>query len=562
MINRSRLALSIGLLLEILLLYLLFRGIYKPYFVIIWILGLIVIFFYFYKNFIVKLPSLIFLDFIGLFLIIALLFTVNLSDLTHWYYSAINDEYAFFDLAKSIAEGDTVNIFNHRGVYQIIPVMSSFYQGTMMKLLGINNWGWKASIIILIGISLVPFYFLVKQKFGQIAAYGALVIFAFSHYLWAYLHTGYSNVEPIALTIFSFYFFMRGLEEKKAQDFFLAGIFAGLGFYTFFSSRDAVVILVLFLFLSYTAVQTRIKGILTSFLLGFFPTFLPIAVVAKKELITKMLERSITNAYGTDLKGVELIANNLYRSLFGFFIPGNFGPYTVGPHIYGSLLDTLSGALFVLGVCIGILHLRKLEYRFLFLWFSVSLFTVGVMSQYAWTNVSRLYYLLPPIAIFGGIALEKLTYYVEKLTQKKWIAYAFFALFSLSILSFNLYRFYIETPKKKPMTQEALAVRELRIGDCSKFNMSQVALIDENGEQSTVIRAMKSYPLPTPHHFSLETLTNLYKDINRFKCAIIVHPQNEVAQNALSTLLMQKNFLRFTKYDLSKTSSIEVLKRQ
>lgn len=563
MINHYRLFLfSLGLLIESILLTLLLNETYQPYFPALWLLALTLLFFSFYEHSLnIKLsrisfsPSSILAAFIIFFF-----FIINISTITHWYFSAIGDEYEFFHQAKRIAEGQVVNIFDHRGAYQIIPMLSSFYQGLMMKLLGINNFGWKTGIIILIGLSLIPYYHLVKNTFNKTTALAALSVLAFSHYLWGYLHTGYSNVEPIALTIFCFYFFWMGFEKYKKHLFFLSGVFAGLGFYTFFSSRDAIVILTVFLFLSFFNLRKKIITIAIPLYTGFIATFLPIALVAKEELITKMLERAITNAYGTELRGISLIINNLYRSIIAFFLPGNFGPYTSGPHVYGALLDTVSGIFFIIGFFVSILRINKPIYKFLFLWFFVSLFTVGGMSQYAWTNVSRLHYLLVPIAIFAGIGFEKTLSFIIKHKENSIFKNILLLLFIGTVLVMNLYRFIIETPRKKPITQESLVVKELRVGICREFDISRVAIVDENGEGSIIFQALKSYPVPTPAAIIPSQLLNI--SLEQFKCIIFVHPQNYEMQSILSTLTLPNGFSILEQYDPSHNSSIMVLRKR
>lgn len=67
---------------------------------------------------------------------------LNVHGLTNWYYSFIGDEYSFFELAKGIAQGtQKINLLSQKGVYDYHPVLDSFYQAQIMKILGANNFG-------------------------------------------------------------------------------------------------------------------------------------------------------------------------------------------------------------------------------------------------------------------------------------------------------------------------------------------------------------------------------------------------------------------------------------
>lgn len=166
-----------GLAFEFYLLANLVFGNYEDFYLLIWIVGIILILLSFIGKIKIYFPKSILSVILFPFLITVIFLIVNLSDLTYWYFSAINDEYAFFHFARSMAQGASVNIFSQNGVYGLVPVLSSYYQGTMMKVLGIDNFGWKASIILLIAASFLPFYFFVKSKFGKIVACSSLSVF-------------------------------------------------------------------------------------------------------------------------------------------------------------------------------------------------------------------------------------------------------------------------------------------------------------------------------------------------------------------------------------------------
>ena len=320
-----------------------------------------------------------------------------------------------------------------------------------------------------------------------------------------------------------------------------------------------LIIVVIIAFLLLTIKFHFIRLIWIPTLTGFLAIFLPIATVAKENLILKMLERSSSNPYGTDLAGLELIFNNTYRSILGFFRPGDFGPYTAGPHISGTLVDNVTAILLIIGFFIAIIRFKESIYTFLLLWFFLSLLVVGGLSQYAWTNVSRLYYLLPIIAIFAGLGFEKIFNIIKIYLTFNKMQGVVILVFGILILLLNLYHFYILTPLKKPMTPEALTVREIRFGRCSKFNLSNIAVVTPLGKQSSIAYAFDSYLLQIPNHYSYSELTKLKNEQINYNCIIFTNPNDPELLAFIESFSNSPQYKLIKETDQSKTTTIFVV---
>ena len=112
-------------------------------------------------------------DFVFLGIVSLFFFFLIIFDINSWYYSAIGDEYAFFDFAKSIVLGESklsffrqsgfISILDQKGVYDLAPVATSVYQAFIMKLFGVDHRGWIISSILIVISAFVFFIFLPKS---------------------------------------------------------------------------------------------------------------------------------------------------------------------------------------------------------------------------------------------------------------------------------------------------------------------------------------------------------------------------------------------------------------
>jgi 4-amino-4-deoxy-L-arabinose transferase-like glycosyltransferase len=386
---------------------------------------------------------------------------VNLNNLTNWYFSAIGDEYAFFDYAKSIALGKSFpNIFLQRGVYDVIPVLSSYYQALSMKIFGINVFGWKASHVILISATIPAIYFLTKKMFNTITATISTSFYSSSHVLWAYTHTGYSNIESLFPTIFSLTFFAHKM-------FFLSGIFAGLAFYTYYISRITIFIIICWVLICRK--QIKVKSALLQILLGFSILFLPFLIINRNVFFHDMFVRSvIAQNDGTYYDPrYKFIFDNIIRN--GLALWHNTRSMC---YVSGSMLDLLTGAFFIIGFIILLRQIIRKNVHFLMIavFFLISFLCIAVFSPYGYTVVSRQFFIIPSAVIIAGIGVNRMVSLVKQIWMRRILLSAI--IFFTFLL--NAYRFFVQTPKIMPVTSEALIMKELLSDQCRENSLNIV----------------------------------------------------------------------------------------
>lgn len=544
----------IGIVLLTILFSLLWIGSYKGEYLLIFFLSAVFLGLAFYPKvpqkpgFKLKRETLAELAAVTIF---GLAFTIiNLSDLTNWYFTSIGDEHAFWDYAKRIAQGLQVNPFSQDGVYGLVPTGSAIYQASMMKLLGINYLGWKMSLVLVVTISFYPFFFFVKKLLSRGAAFSSLAILTFSHYLWGYVHTGYANIEAIAPTVFSLFLGLYGLKKKSAWLLFLAGSFAGLGFYTFYSSRLTILLLLALFFLGKEH-QRKFRFLIPIFS-GFSLFVLPMIATNKLKIFTSMLERSLANPYPQlEISFGQHFINNMKVSLWAFFENTHHGPY-----VTGSLFDPVSGLFLSLGIIFSLTKFWKFPWNFLLFWYFSATVIAGGFSQYHSTTVSRLNYVLPVVAIIAGVAIAKIGGTIKTL----WLKTAFIGFGFLAIILLNFFRFRIETPQKFPASREALAIKVIHLPICGEKKYPPIIIEKDPG--GTPLNGALDSLLPQKKLSIISTelfWLNQEVFLSLDACFILVHWDDPETSEIINFLLETTSKRIATETDYSGLSQVKYL---
>jgi hypothetical protein len=155
---------------------------------------------------------------------------------------------------------------------------------------------------------------------------------------------------------------------------------------------------------------------------------------------------------------------NTGRSLLAF----NYNTHA-RPWLSGSLVDPLTGALFLLGLASALVVWRAATNRLLLAWFAVGVLGTGVLSKYDYVSVSRLNHLVPLVCLFAGVAAERATQILEEHGPAQLARFAFPAvLVSCSVLARwgNLQRWFTDTPKTVPTSPSSVAIRIIEDARC------------------------------------------------------------------------------------------------
>lgn len=485
------------------------------------------------------------LDVVILSLISIAFFSLIIFDVNSWYYSAIGDEYTFFNFSRDIALGNIhlslfpeigkISIFSQKGVYDVVPVASSAFQSLVMKVFGISHHGWVTSSIVIVILSLWSFYFLIKDCFGRTTAIVSSLIFISSHYLWAFTHLGYWNIQVFFPPLAAFFFFFRGIKTKKVLLLFLAGIFSGLGFYTYFSARLTILLLSLFLLWNFKQFIQH-KKLIAAFFIGFIILIIPYFLINKETVISQMFERSAVGS--TEIPNNERFVyflRNLYSSFAAFYYNTKTSHF-----VSGSLVDSVTVIFFSLGLIKMILSWRK--FYFVIICLTSSLVIVGGFSPYIDTTITRLLFLLPIIALISAFGLLRfITLLSNKIRVIPLSIYKFLPIIIiLTIFILNTNNFYYETPLKMDLTPEALVIKA--ISSFAPCNSNTIVVF--HFFEPLLKPALSSYNMSQ----SISLIHTLTKSDRQYvedkSCIIFVEPKEATSLQAIQEFAINSKFLR------------------
>ena len=223
-------------------------------------------------------------------------------------------------------------------------MLGSAYQAGVMAVFGRDNVGWRLASVLSIALTIPGIYVIGLALGDRKVAVISAILFAFSHYLFAYAHTGYNNIHSLAPAVWALAFLVLGMRTRSPFLFFVSGTLAGLGFYTYFAARAAAPIILLIVLASPTWRRRLLD--LWPLGLGFGLAVAPMFAASGGEVLSRMFSE-IPGGYSSDISGPagERLLTNLSKNLLAF----NHNP-DVFHYVSGSLLDPITAALMALGV--------------------------------------------------------------------------------------------------------------------------------------------------------------------------------------------------------------------
>lgn len=320
------------------------------------------------------------------------------------------------------------------------------------SVFGVSAWSIKI-VAALIGIlTVLGLYLLARELFNKNVA--LLSSFFLTVSFW---HTDFSRIGfrgilvPFVLT-FAFYFLFRGFRIQKAWNFIIAGIFLGLGFYTYISFRMAALLLLTVLilwWLIYKRKNLQKQFIIHASLLMvlIFIVALPIGLYFfqnPQDFASRAAPVSIFSAENPIKELGKSLA--LHLGMFNFYGDNNWRHNFAGsPQLFWPI-----GVLFLLGLLISIKDLfsgwKKKDCStlcvpcFMLSWFFIMLLP-GVLTHEGIPHSLRVIGVIPAVYIFAGLGgwwiYEKLKPAVK--SKRLFIVICLLFLFSVGYSGFNKY---------------------------------------------------------------------------------------------------------------------------
>ncbi len=342
----------------------------------------------------------------------------------------IADEGNFWKMARDIALGEKQPPFFDVGVYTF-PIASSIMQAWIMRGVGINLWGWRFASVLPAALTVIPLYLLARELFDRRVAIAASVMMIVNPYFLSFARLGYNNSQSLLPVTLCIYFLILGFRKNNRFYLWLAGLTAGLGFYTYFAAWLGLVVLVI-VSLSLFSLKTFRTSLIPLVIItaGTLAVALPrvlygVSGDSAVSLHYKIWETGpISIFYGRFVFGDErMLQTNIFTMdevevfydlpLYGILLVRGivhstavlFDPIGYKDHqIFFGLAGSGSSLFFILGLGITIANIRKLQYLIPSIWFLAGLFFLGVLAAIP-PRPTHMVAIIPVLAFISAIGL-------------------------------------------------------------------------------------------------------------------------------------------------------------
>lgn len=362
--------------------------------------------------------------------------------------SLVRDEGNFFERAKAIAGGEERMSFFDVGVYSY-PLPSSLYQGSILQIFGVTLWSWRFSSVLAGVLTVIPLYLLAREMFDRrVAVISGLLLVTLPYFL-AFARLGYNNIQAVLPVTLAIYFIYLAVRRGSALFYVLAGIGAGLGFYTYTAGRLGAVVGAAFLgyLLLVRLIQClrRISPEQKQAALADFRRLLAGTIVFGAISLATLLPQVLyTNTTAPDLlryKTLESLFPNVNYAL-AFFPAGELyrdnPPIAVGaetffyrPDLYARLLvrgivrsllvfqqgslvtehymaSPLAGPLgaifYFIGLVLALRNLRRREFILILFWWFGGTLLLSMINTFP-PRYQHMVPIIPSLALFSALGL-------------------------------------------------------------------------------------------------------------------------------------------------------------
>ncbi len=227
-----------------------------------------------------------------------------------------------------------------------------------IKLFGVSSFSLRLANAMWGSLTLIGFYFLLRElKLSRLTVLLGTFMLSFSFWHLDFSRTAFRAIlVPLFLT-WALFFFVRGINNKKIfWSFILAGLFLGLGFYSYIAFRIAPLVFIIF---GGTYLLFEKKGfaknwkIISIFIAAAIVCALPILLYFSTHLGEFWARSGAVSIFNSPkLTTTQALFNSLGAHLQAFFVHGDNNPR----HNYNNqpLIPAGWVAFFVLGFIISV----------------------------------------------------------------------------------------------------------------------------------------------------------------------------------------------------------------
>lgn len=402
------------------------------------------------------------------------------------------DEDQFWHTAAAIARNQIDPVIFDTGVFTF-PIASSIVQSWLLRTFGINLWAWRFSSVIMGVFVVLPLYLLAKEWFSRGLAIVTCILMIGNPYYISFCRLGYNNSQALLPVVFCIYFFVLSVRKSSYFYLWLAGLAAGIGFYTYSASWLGLFILLagsLYLrflkIFNWKSLLTAMSIILFGWAIVFVPRIVYLTSGGQHEsLVYRLFEASFANVfYGQAYYGqadlvhtmpliqigehhrlfydpviyAELIYRGTVRTFLAFF-----DPYLVQNHfLVAGLAGAITPVFLLMGLVVCLRYRKELHFALILIWFLGGTISLSVLSAFPPAQ-THLVSIIPALALISAIGLfsvmESLTrlLFSRQAIAREVIRNGGIAAACLVIVVFGLRAYFITMPATYPPSFEIIA---------------------------------------------------------------------------------------------------------
>lgn len=346
-------------------------------------------------------------------------------DIGHWRWMGTPDEANFFPFAREMARGESHHfLLREGGMYDVHPILSSYYQAAFMYVFGVGIFGWRLSSVFALAASLPFVYLVARELWSRRAGVAAGVFFGSTPLAVGFAHFGYNNAQiylPVTGSLAALVWAMR---RRSVFGYWLAGTIAGLSVFTFYPARVSAPLLVLLAFgvgelpWRTTPAGARRVPVLewSALVLAALIAATPCLVHPQDTFDRMTGQTAFSPPRGKAAEGetppslLERVADKSGRVLRHLNVSALFPLWYPNPSHFqtNSVIDPLQGALAIVGLVLALRGFRRdAGSRFVLLAYLFSALVVGSVSQHDSPPLTRLLFLCPFIGLLAALAVRQ-----------------------------------------------------------------------------------------------------------------------------------------------------------
>ncbi len=493
-------------------------------------------------------------DVVLLLLLVILTVTINLVDLTSWKWAWWGDEGEFFITAKNIVKEGNWNFFNLRGAYGYHPTLDSLIHAAGMKLFGVNVVGWRLSEIFLTAAAVILIYILGTISSGRLNGFTAGVVLGSSHYLMEFNRIAYNNTHMIFFSILVILLLVMAWRTQRAVLVYATGVAMGFCVHTIHGAKAIWVVVALMIATSFS-IKAKWKQACAIIIM-----LVGMSLVVIPSLLSNDIDNYVDKAKGQffnrdklEMKPSQITQITLLQSSLAFFL--DKGPW-YSHYIGGPLVDPITSTLLILGIILSCFCIQKRFERLILLWFVTGMFLIALSTnQILKAPITRLLYLLPPVALLAGTAVSGIQSVLRSHCKMPHFAIRTLIFIILMLIPIiNFYQMHVLSPQRLQSDSFNLKVKALQ--EYPDRNITEIGNDERHDGNFFILLDMRPELKPRYKYINLKELHQPVVEESGEKLPIFISVIREQEAIQLINETLSSHYNTFTDFDLSGSNHI------